>query len=143
MCPIVSVISLNIYLPATGNTLLPIPTLQVWLAEGYHPVNFSIMIYGGMVRTGFLPPPQGWPQKLKIKQHDLPEMRRVLSTTPPPDDITVRFSSYQHMLRVIAWCRRSTNKEKPTTKTLLLREILETEKCLIKQVQQIHYPKEI
>ena len=53
--------------------------------------------------------PEGWPSRTdwRRKNHDLPELRTVVMTAcPPPEDLTLGFSSYNRMVRVITWCCR-------------------------------------
>ena len=72
--------------------------------------------------------PDNWPVRLDlVKQKEPPDHKpRVMLTRPPDEDFTLRFSSYNHMLRIAAWCRRfAANAKTSGTEKRMLEPMLQ------------------
>ena len=96
--------------------------------------------------------PSKWPVRTDLtKKKNLPEWKeKVLHIRPPDEDHTYRFSSYQRLLRVTAWCmrfidnsRQRDEKERRKSVSLELQEVDLIENRLIYLSQQRHFGTEI
>ena len=96
--------------------------------------------------------PEGWPSRTdwRRKNHDLPELRTVIMTAcPPPEDLTLGFSSYNRMVRVITWCcrflfnLRHVPAERQLSQRLTLPEQRGVELIFLKQSQSRFFQEEI
>ena len=96
--------------------------------------------------------PEGWPSRTdwRRKNHDLPELRTVVMTAcPPPEDLTLGFSSYNRTVRVITWfCRflfnlRHVPAERQLSPRLTLPERRGVELIFLKQSQSRFFKEEI
>ena len=95
--------------------------------------------------------PDTWPSRTDFLRLDLPEVRaNVLHIQAEAviDDIVLRYSSYQKLLRVVAWCLRFVlnirkKQNRMLQSILLLQEVELAETRLIQLSQQRHYCKEI
>ena len=96
--------------------------------------------------------PDNWPVRLDlVKEKEPPDLKpRVMLARPPDEDFSLRFSSYNHMLRIIAWFRRfaANAKTSGTEKRMLepmlqLQEIEESKRVLLQLSQARHFASDI